>query len=237
MKPMRSDKARPDGNIAGSIGLAVVFFCGPGATFGQDRQSLCDQAAISAAQNSDVPVEILQAITRVETGRGQDGQILPWPWVINLDGKGYWFDDEDQAIAFADQQLGLGIENFDVGCFQINLRWHGAEFVSLADVFDPQTNARYAARFLTDLYAEKGDWAQAVAAYHSRTPALAAVYLEKLQAVMAGLAPDIETFNPTPVAAPARKNRFPLLQSGASAGAGSIVPITNAGTPLIGGVQ
>lgn len=189
-----------------------------------------------AAQTSDVPVEILLAVTRVETGRTQDGQSNPWPWAINLAGKGHWFDDVDQAIAFADEQLALGVENFDVGCFQINLRWHGAEFSSLADVFEPQINADYAARFLSELYAEKGDWAQAVAAYHSRTPDVAAIYVQKIQDVMAELTALPENFT-TPIAAPARANRFPFLQGGTSAGAGSIVPVTDAAAPLIGGFQ
>lgn len=237
MKPMQSNQAWRGGCFGGFVGFVAVVFCNASIALGQGAPLSCDQAAISAAQNSDVPVEILLAITRVETGRVQDGQLRPWPWAINLDGTGHWFDDIDHAIAFADQQLGLGIENFDVGCFQINLRWHGTEFSSLADVFDPQTNASYAARFLAELYAENGDWAQAVAAYHSRTPELAAVYVQKVQDVMDGLQPFSDNFTTTTVAAAARPNRFPLLQAGASAGAGSIVPIIEAATPLIGGFQ
>lgn len=231
---MQSDQAWPRTRIGRVIGFSCVFCALADTALGQSASSSCDQAAIIAAENSEVPVEILLAITRVETGRAQDGGLRPWPWAINLDGKGYWFDDRDQAIGFADQQLALGVENFDVGCFQLNLRWHGAEFSSLADVFDPQTNAAYAAQFLSDLYMEKGGWAQAVAAYHSRTPELAAVYLQKIEDVMAEMQPFSADFNTTPVAAAARPNRFPLLQGGASAGAGSLVPILDAATPLIG---
>ena len=236
MKPMQSDLNWRGYCIAWYSIFGSTFFANADIAVAQVSQSPCDQAAMNAAQTSNVPVDIMLAVTRVETGRSDGNQINPWPWAINLDGNGHWFADADQAIAFADEQLAQGIENFDVGCFQINLRWHGAEFTSLADVFDPQTNADYAARFLSDLYAEKGDWQQAVAAYHSRTPELAAVYVQKITDVIVKLASVPENYG-TPVAAPARPNRFPLLQGGMSAGAGSIVPMIDAVTPLIGEVQ
>ena len=237
VKPMQSVTAWRGAKTPVIIVIACIFICNAGVVAGQTALSPCDQAAIGAAQNRDVPVEILLAITRVETGRAEGNQVYPWPWSVNLDGKGYWFENADQAIDFADQQLALGIENFDVGCFQINLRWHGAEFSSLADVFDPQTNANYAAKFLSDLYAEKGDWGQAVAAYHSRTPEFATEYAQKVQAVMADLPSLSDAIPATAVVASARSNRFPFLQGGKSAGVGSIVPIIDGATPLIGGFQ
>jgi soluble lytic murein transglycosylase-like protein len=65
-----------------------------------------------------------------------------------------------------------GARSYDVGCFQINYRWHGQHFASLDQMFDPDANAAYAARFLSELYAEFGDWSRAAGAYHSRTPVL-----------------------------------------------------------------
>lgn len=236
MKPMQSTQIRPWHPAVYLAASACAFFALSCAALAQSGSELCDQAATRAAQNSGVPVEILLAMTRVETGRSREGPVQPWPWAINLQGQGHWFEDLDQALAFATEHLANGVENFDVGCFQINLRWHGAKFRSLADVFDPQTNATYAAQFLSDLYASEGGWPQAVAAYHSRTPDLAATYLQKVKEVVADLPPIPDTAV-IPVATMVRENRFPLLQGGASAGAGSIVPITQAATPLIGGFQ
>ena len=234
---LKSDEARHRVGTGRMVGLCLVFLCNAGLGAAQSALSVCDQAAMVAAQNSNVPVEILLAVTRVETGRNLDAQMQPWPWTVNLNGKGHWFDDVDQAMAFAEGQLALGVENFDVGCFQINLRWHGTKFDSLTDVFDPQTNATYAAQFLSDLRSEKGDWTQAVKAYHSRTPELAARYVQKVKIMLADLSPIAADPYSTPVTAIAHPNRFPLLLSGVSAGAGSIVPIMDAISPLIGGVQ
>ncbi len=216
------------------FGGAMVFLllgAGLGSARGQD-ETLCDQAAQLAAVRSAVPVEFLLAITRVETGRRTQGQLQPWPWTINLAGQGYWFADASEAIAFARDQLALGQENFDAGCFQINLHWHGAEFTSLEAVFDPQTNAEYAADFLATLYNSEGGWPEAIAAYHSRTPDKAADYLQKVETVLANFAGG-ETPEIAVVTQP-RINRYPLLQAGAIVSGASLVPLLQGATPLFG---
>ena len=96
-------------------------------------------------------------------------------------------------------------------------------------MFDPETNALYAAKFLTQLYQESGDWAKAVAAYHSRTQGLADQYLSQVKAVLNGPAPA------PPPPEPQRENLYPLLQAGGQTTAGSIVPLQLARSPIIGG--
>ena len=51
-----------------------------------------------------------------------------WPWAINREGKGYWFESREEALAFAKASLAEGRTSFDVGCVQINYRWHGHAF-------------------------------------------------------------------------------------------------------------
>ncbi|MEO8240684.1 MAG: lytic transglycosylase domain-containing protein [bacterium] len=195
-----------------------------------DPADQCDTAAAQAAQQSGVPIDILLAISRVESGRGGAAG-SPWPWTINADGRGDWYATKAEAVAAATAHLSDGTATFDVGCFQLNIRWHGAHFNDLSAMFDPVQNAAYAASFLAQLYQESGDWAQAVSAYHSRSPDLAADYLAKVKAVLHG--------TDAPVAPPpeavARQNRFPLLQAGGRGSTGSLVPQTAARGPLIGG--
>jgi hypothetical protein len=216
----------------------VLVLCVASADFGnargQDPAALCDQAAQQAAAKSAVPVDVLRAITRVETGRQADGRLQPWPWAINIAGAGHWFPDAAAALAFGYEQLATGNENFDVGCFQINLHWHGSEFVSLDAAFDPVANATYAARFLTDLYQSEGSWSAAVAAYHSRTPDKAAGYLQKVESVLVSLGPISNLETVAYAADEPRQNRFPLLQKGAAGAGASLVPLVQNATPLIG---
>ena len=200
----------------------------------EDPGALCDAAAQTAATESGVPADILLAITRAETGRRNNGVFRPWPWAINDNGQGYWFSNQDEALKAASDRMAVGDDNFDIGCFQINTHWHGQSFTSLADMFDPTQNARYAAAFLTELSHETGDWDKAIAAYHSRTPELAGPYLDRVTALR-GLtptpaAPGVQTA----AATPDRPNLFPLLKAGARGATGSLVPMQDGLGPLFG---
>lgn len=148
---------------------------------------LCDAAASRASAETGVPEPVLLALTRTETGRPRDGALAPWPWTVNLEGAGRWFDTPDEALEFAYDALRTGRRSFDVGCFQINFRWHGTEFPSLEVMFDPLANARYAARFLTELYDEFGDWSRAAGAFHSRNDEFAERYRDRYERILAGL--------------------------------------------------
>ena len=118
-------------------------------------------------------------------GGREGGRLRPWPWAINREGKGYWFGSRDEALAFARASLAEGRPSFDVGCFQINYRYHGQNFPSLEAMFDPDTGAAYAAQFLRSLY--RGDWSAAAGAYHSQTPTRASVYRARFDRILAGL--------------------------------------------------
>lgn len=191
-----------------------------------DAAALCEAAAQSAAAQTGVPLAVLQAIALTETGRRSGGAVRPWPWAVNLEGTGHWFESEAEAIAFARSAATAGATSFDVGCFQINFRWHGANFPSLEAMFDPERNALYAARFLQVLQAETGDWSVAAGAYHSRAPERAAAYRKTFDAYRAAVA---DTPTPAAPSVPVLRAAYPLLQGGALPRLGSLVPPDGAG--------
>ncbi len=217
--------------ILQALALLIVFAAPAPLWATPSPAPLCDRAAAQASQATGVPVDILLAISRVESGRRHDGGFGPWPWTINADGQGTFFDTKEDAVAAAAAHLTDGTGTFDSGCFQLNYRYHGDAFTGFDALFDPQQNADYAARFLLSLYDEKGNWADAVAAYHSRTPDLAQGYLNKVKAVLNGPQAPL----PIVPAVNARENTFPLLQAGEQGGYGSLVPLTIARGRLIGG--
>ncbi len=137
---------------------------------------LCRSAARAAARTHGVPPAVMLAITEVETGTSRGGQRGPWPWTLNIEGEGRWFDTRAEALAAARRAVAAGRVSTDLGCFQVNHRWHGSEFASLDEMLDPRVSGDYAARFLADLAAEAGDWMIAAGWYHSRTPKHAARY-------------------------------------------------------------
>ncbi|WP_127113161.1 lytic transglycosylase domain-containing protein [Shimia sediminis] len=191
----------------------------------------CDLAAQTASMRWGIPADVLWALTRTETGRNRAGKLQPWPWTVNVEGQGRWFATRDESQAFAYQQYKLGKRSFDLGCFQINYKWHGQKFTSLESMLDPQANADYAASFLQTLYSEFGNWSEAVAAFHSRTPEFAEKYqarYERIYASLDGKSPS-SLSTPTQQHGPSRakQNSFPLLTQRATKTStlGSLVPV------------
>lgn len=225
--------------------LAALAGAGPLAAR-QDPAQQCDAAADLAARQARMPGAVLRAIALTETGRKRAGHLRPWPWTVNLEGRGYWFETRQEALDFARQSLRAGRVSFDLGCFQINYRWHGKAFASLEEMIEPLAGARYAAAFLGRLHDELGDWSRAAGAYHSRTAALARRYRQVFDRHLARVegappaAPPARgaTGAAPPGRRPPRENTYPLLTGGpgAARAPGSLVPLgLRAPVPLFGG--
>lgn len=195
---------------------------------------ICDRAALVASRELGVPLDLLRAISLTETATIKNGRSRPWPWTVNMEGEGYWFPSRQEAYDFTKMHRLSGATSFDVGCFQINYRWHKAAFASLDAMFDPLENAKYAAEFLKSLHEELGDWTSAVGAYHSRTPKYAKKYIARFQRMRTNMdvldiaASSEATFpNLATRVKRERVNSFPLLQSVATViGQASLVPLT-----------
>ncbi|WP_435164478.1 transglycosylase SLT domain-containing protein [Falsirhodobacter sp. 1013] len=205
----------------------VMLLLPQAALAARDPALLCEQAAQVAARREGVPLDVMRALTLTETGHRRDGTLRPWPWAINRAGEGHWFQTEAEAMAFATSTLAQGARNFDVGCFQLNHRWHADGFPNLRMMFDPVENALYAARFLRRQYDQTGDWTRAAGAYHSLTPEHAQRYSARFAELREGLD------SPQVARAEARVNSFPLLRGGRGT-AGSLVPAGGLGLRLIG---
>lgn len=191
--------------------------------------AICDRAAQTAARITGVPVAVLRTIARLETGRRRDGSLQPWPWAMNRGGQSHWFDTQEALMIAAEGEIAAGHTNLDLGCFQMNLRWHAQRFNSLRAMTDPATNALQAARFLAELYAETGNWSQAAGAYHSRSAAHGKAYRARFDDVLADLGAQAP-----PTGGVSRHNAYPLLQGAQQGARGSLVPQLAMARPLLG---
>jgi hypothetical protein len=131
---------------------------------------LCRFESARMEQVSGIPAQLLAAIARVESGRRDERtrEISAWPWAVMAEGKGRYLPSKAEAVAEVRRLRARGVTNIDVGCMQINLRYHGEAFRSLEEAFDPLSNVAYAAAFLNDLRQETRSWTKAVGHYHSR---------------------------------------------------------------------
>jgi hypothetical protein len=149
----------------------------------------CGAAGAAAERNANLPPNLLTSIGIVESGRADPltGAVAPWPWTVNIDGAGRYFDSKADAEAFVRLAQSSGAGDVDVGCFQVSLEYHPDAFASLDEAFDPAANANFAAAFLTQLKAQTGSWNTAIADYHSAVPDLGLPYQRRVLAAWHGL--------------------------------------------------
>lgn len=178
MKPASSLKA------AHWLGLVVAVLAVPAAAQPRlaatprpaaappDDASACLHAIARVEPGSGLPPGLLGSIALVESGRASPsgGAPTPWPWAWNAAGQSRYAPDKATAVAEVSALLQSGVASVDVGCMQINLRHHPQAFPTLEQAFDPLSNIRYGAAFLSQLRQTHGDWPQAIARYHSGDP-------------------------------------------------------------------
>jgi soluble lytic murein transglycosylase-like protein len=116
-----------------------------------------------AARRHAVPLGVLYAVGLSETGR----KGILNPYALNIDGKTVLATDVRNAVARFLDAKSKGARLVDLGCMQINHRYHGDNFASVEAMFDPARNVNYAARFLKELRAREGNWTMAVARYNA----------------------------------------------------------------------
>lgn len=161
---------------------STVAFAG-GTPFSPAVGQICRAHTLAAEQRHQLPKLVLSAISLAESGRWHPGQraSYPWPWTVTSGSKSMYFDDKDSAIAAVRRLQAQGVRNIDVGCMQVNLRYHPDAFDDLSEAFEPAANADYAAGFLRDLFQETRSWDRAIGRYHSATPVRAQGYLLKVK--------------------------------------------------------
>ena len=181
-------------------------------------ENICLSEARRAEAQHGIPSGLLQSITRVEAGRKTvTGEFMPWAWTLNDAGEGLFFDSREAAMRHLEAAVSAPGHSVDVGCMQVNTKWHMEGFHNLSDMLDPVQNADYAAGFLLDLHEAHQSWDDAVKHYHSSEPAKNVAYhgrvLAELERFLAGddaAAPAIAALPGIEPADPAAGNSLPV---------------------------
>ncbi len=144
----------------------------------------CEELAQKLSKGSGIPDGLLASISRVEAGRiNEIGVKRAWPWTLNLAGDSKFFDSKSQMLRFLRQAISEGKKNIDIGCMQINYRWHKDNFLTVEDMVEPTSNINYAIKFLKQLFNKHDSWEEAVKHYHSATKSLNTKYYRKIARV------------------------------------------------------
>lgn len=154
--------------------------------------NICLAAINQAEALRELPRNILTAIGLTESGRRdpQTNVFAPWPWTINAEGKGYFFNSKQEAIEAVQRLQQDGVRSIDVGCMQVNLLHHADAFRDLNQAFDPAANVAYAAQYLQALHRQHNSWTTAIGNYHSATPEFHNRYRQKILATLEKLNSD-----------------------------------------------
>ncbi|MCW8916786.1 MAG: transglycosylase SLT domain-containing protein [Magnetovibrio sp.] len=155
----------------------------------EKNAQICSIPIQSQERAKGIPKGLLQAISLAESGRWiknpatNKGENIAWPWTVTTGGKGHFLPNRLDAIAFVKSLQADGVQNIDVGCMQINLKYHPDAFISVEQAFDPRINTAYAASFLKERKNHTHSWIEAAGDYHSTTPDLNALYTQKITAL------------------------------------------------------
>lgn len=206
-----------------AIGAAAIMLIGAGAALASASTSgpkaaqafaKCERATSRWERISTVPSGLLRAISMAESGRWSKSNkiVRAWPWTVTSGGPGTYYPTKQAALAEVRRLQSKGVRNIDVGCMQVNLHFHGKHFNSIEDAMDPDINAAYAVKFLTQLRENADSWNEAAGHYHSRTPSRTENYrakVEKFWAQLGNFQPadtqiaSLQTTNPLPIPVPA----------------------------------
>jgi hypothetical protein len=133
---------------------------------------LCEAATRKTEVAERLPRGLLGAISLKETGRWDAAakRSAPWPWTVTSGGPGVHHETKAKALAAVKDFQARGVKNIDVGCMQVNLRYHPHAFDNLQAALDPVTNTNYAGAHLRQLREDHRSWNRAVERYHSSDP-------------------------------------------------------------------
>ena len=150
-------------------------------TLTNETHNLCLIAIKDVEENYNIKKDLLQTIASVESGRyiSKVGK-LPWPWTVQSNGKGKYYKTKEEAVNAVKNLQAQGITNIDVGCMQINLKYHGQSFSSIEEAFDPKNNVAYSAAFLQKLNKKNNNWQKSAMQYHSKNIRRGTNYKNKL---------------------------------------------------------
>lgn len=142
----------------------------------------CRDVAAAAERQNAIPTRLLAAISLAEAGRWDRDRAawIAWPWTVHAEGRGHYLPDKAAAVAMVRRLQARGVRNIDVGCMQVNLKYHPRAFASLEQALDPHSNVAFAARFLSSLRRDHRSWSKAVGHYHSATRKLNRPYRRKV---------------------------------------------------------
>ena len=134
-----------------------------------DCWALTPEVYMRAAAATGLPVELLLAISHVESGFN--------PHALNVSGRSFFPSSHYEALGI----LKRSSDNVDIGLMQVNWGFWGNRFgLSKFELLDPQLNVVAGAKILEHCVRVSGSWWKGVGLYHSQKYRRQRDYIEKV---------------------------------------------------------
>lgn len=148
----------------GFFALALLFIPGVALSIGPIPPGYRSMAAANG-----IPDALLYAVALTESGKslGTSNAIRPWPWTLNVAGRGYYFETRRDAWRALTDWLEAGRRSIDVGLMQVNWRYHESRLGTAWQALDPHHNLQVGAAILTTCFTNTHDWMESVGCYHA----------------------------------------------------------------------
>ena len=123
----------------------------------------------SVAASRGIPASVLYAVALTESGKQVDQRegYRPWPWTLNVAGRGYYFTSRLDAWRALTGWLEAGKRSIDIGLMQVNWRYHQDRLGTPWQALEPYHNLRVGAEILQACYQSRQDWWASVGCYHA----------------------------------------------------------------------
>ena len=157
----------------------AILLCFLAFTFIESKElDNCNYLTEKYGKIYNLPNKLLTSIALVESGVKKK-EFKSWPWTLNVSGKSKYFENKLETLEYLKSKINFK-KSIDVGCMQINTRYHLKNFEDLSDLIEPEQNVKYAANYLLKLYKKHKSWNEAVSRYHSSIPKRKKKYLKKV---------------------------------------------------------
>ena len=121
------------------------------------------------AAKRGIPYTVLYAVALTESGKQvrPTDVYRPWPWTLNIGGRGYFFESRLAAWQAVTASIQAGQRSIDIGLMKVNWRYHQKRLGTPWQALDPYHNLRVGADILQECHTTQQDWWASVGCYHA----------------------------------------------------------------------
>lgn len=151
------------------------------------------------ASEQGLPATLLYAVAMTESGQSHLSRShwRPWPWTLNIKGRGHYFVSRQAAWRALLDALAEEDPSVDIGLMQVNWRYHRRDLGSPWQALEPYHNLRVGAAILKRCHTPNIDWWDSVGCYHApNDPARAQRYRERVRGHWQALSRDAREHEP-----------------------------------------